>query len=46
MGFSRETFYRYQKALSEGGVEALLDKNKRVPNFNEFQISKIELMKL
>lgn len=33
MGFSRETFYRYQKALSKGGVEALLDKNKRVPNF-------------
>lgn len=33
MGFSRETFYRYQEAVSEGGVEALLDKNKRVPNF-------------
>lgn len=33
MGFSRETFYRYQEAVSKGGVEALLDKNKRVPNF-------------
>lgn len=33
MGFSRETFYRYQEAVSDGGVEALLDKNKRVPNF-------------
>jgi len=33
MGFSRETFYRYQEAVSKGGVEALLDKNKRIPNF-------------
>lgn len=33
MGFSRETFYRYQEAVSKGGVEALFDKNKRVPNF-------------
>ena len=23
MGFSRDTFYRYQKAVAEGGVEAL-----------------------
>ena len=33
MGFSRETFYRYQETVSKGGVEALLDKNKRIPNF-------------
>ena len=33
MGFSRETFYRYQEAVKDGGVEALLDKNRRVPNF-------------
>ena len=33
MGFSRETFYRYQEAVSKGGVEALLDRNRRVPNF-------------
>jgi len=32
MGFSRETFYRYQNAVDEGGIEALLDKNRRVPN--------------
>ena len=32
MGFSRETFYRYQHAVDEGGIEALLDKNRRVPN--------------
>ncbi len=32
MGLSRETFYRYQRAVDDGGVEALLDKNRRVPN--------------
>lgn len=32
MGFSRDTFYRYQSAVNEGGVEALLDKNRRKPN--------------
>jgi hypothetical protein len=32
MGFSRETFYRYQRAVSEGGVENLLDKSRRQPN--------------
>jgi len=26
MGFSRETFYRYQRAVVEGGVEGLLEK--------------------
>ena len=30
--YSRETFYRYQNAVQAGGVEALLDKNRRVPN--------------
>ncbi len=33
MGFSRETFYRYQEAVKDRGIEALLDKNRRVPNF-------------
>lgn len=33
MGFSRETFYRYHRARDEGGIEALLDKNRRKPNF-------------
>ena len=32
MGLSRDTFYRYRDAVEEGGVEALLDKNRRVPN--------------
>lgn len=33
MGFSRDTFYRYQAAKEEGGIQALLDKNRRKPNF-------------
>ena len=32
MGVSRDTFYRYQQATEEGGVEALLNQNRRVPN--------------
>lgn len=32
MGVSRDTFYRYKTARDEGGVEALLDKNRRKPN--------------
>jgi len=32
MGFSRETFYRYQRAVVEGGVEALVEKTRRKPN--------------
>ena len=32
MGFSRDTFYRYKNAVQEGGMEALLEKNRRVPN--------------
>lgn len=32
MGFSRETFYRYQRAVTEGGVEALVEKTRRKPN--------------
>ncbi len=31
MGLSRDTFYRYRDAVEEGGVEALLDKNRREP---------------
>ena len=33
MGVSRDTFYRYRDAVEHGGVEALLDKNRRKPNF-------------
>ena len=32
MGFSRDTFYRYQSAKESGGVEALLDVSRRKPN--------------
>lgn len=32
MGFSRDTFYRYQHAVEEGGIDALLNKSKRGPN--------------
>lgn len=32
MGVSRDTFYRYKEAVNEGGVEALLDRSRRVPN--------------
>jgi transposase InsO family protein len=32
MGFSRDTFYRYQSAVEKGGVEALLDANRKKPN--------------
>jgi transposase InsO family protein len=32
MGYSRETFYRYQEAVERGGVEALLEKTRRKPN--------------
>ena len=31
MGFSRDTFYRYQSAEA-GGVDALIDANRRKPN--------------
>ena len=32
MGVSRNTFYRYQEAVEEGGIDALLEKSRRVPN--------------
>lgn len=32
MGFSRETFYRYRDAVEEGGIKALFNKNRKVPN--------------
>ncbi|PTQ77999.1 winged helix-turn helix protein [Nitrosomonas ureae] len=30
-GFSRDTFYRYQAAVEAGGVDALIDANRRKP---------------
>ncbi len=32
MGLSRDTFYRYKSAVEDGGVEALLEKDRRRPN--------------
>ena len=32
MGVSRDTFYRYQELVAEGGVEAPVDKSRRSPN--------------
>jgi transposase InsO family protein len=32
MGYSRDTFYRYQSAKESGGVQALFDENRRKPN--------------
>lgn len=32
MGVSRDTFYRYQDAKAQGGVDALLQKDRRKPN--------------
>lgn len=31
-GLSRDTFYRYKAAVDEGGVDALLEKDRRGPN--------------
>lgn len=33
MGFSRDTFYRYKTAVEEGGLDGLIDKSRRKPNF-------------
>ena len=32
MGLSRDTFYRYKEAVDDGGIDALLDKPRSVPN--------------
>lgn len=32
MGYSRDTFYRYKDAVNDGGIEALLNKNRKKPN--------------
>jgi len=32
MGVSRDTFYRYQEAMDNGGVEGLISRSKRSPN--------------
>ena len=42
MGFSRDTFYRYKDAVDSGGVTALLDVNRRVPNLRNRVDERIE----
>lgn len=42
MGLSRDTFYRYKSAVEEGGMDALFDKNRRVPNFKNRIDERIE----
>lgn len=42
MGMSRDTFYRYQQAVEQGGVEALLNQSRRVPNIKNRVDEKIE----
>jgi hypothetical protein len=32
MGVSRDTFYRYQELVNEGGVDALIEKSRCSPN--------------
>lgn len=32
MGFSRDTFYRYKELVEEGGIENLIEKNRKKPN--------------
>ena len=32
MGVSRDTFYRYQELVEEGGLDSLIDKSRRSPN--------------
>ena len=32
MGLSRDTFYRYKEAVETGGVDSLLERNRRQPN--------------
>ena len=42
MGFSRDTFYRYQKAVEEEGVNSLIDRSKRGPNIKNRTVPEIE----
>ena len=42
MGFSRDTFYRYQNAVNAGGVDALINRSKRGPNIKNRVDSVIE----
>ena len=43
MSVSRDTFYRYQELVAEGGIDALIDKNRRSPNLKNRVDESIEL---
>jgi len=43
MGVSRDTFYRYQELAAEGGIDALMDENRRSPNLKNRVDESIEL---
>jgi hypothetical protein len=43
MGVSRDTFYRYQELVADGGIDALIDKNRRSPNLKNRVDESIEL---
>ena len=32
MGVSRDTFYRYQELVKEGGIDSLINQSRRTPN--------------
>jgi len=32
MGVPRDTFYRYQQSVEQGGIDALINQNRRGPN--------------
>ena len=32
MGVSRDTFYRYQELVEEGGIDSLINRNRKAPN--------------
>ena len=42
MGYSRDTFYRYQQAVEDGGVDALIEKSRRKPNLQNRTAPEIE----
>jgi len=42
MGMSRDTFYRYKNAVEEGGIDALIEKNRRKPNIQNRVDARIE----
>ena len=42
MGYSRDTFYRYQQAVETGGFDALVEQSRRKPNFRNRVATEIE----